>query len=1031
MPVSDERKLVTVLFADIVGSSELAARHDPEPFRALLSAFFDEMRQQIEAYGGTVEKYAGDAIMAVFGVPSVHEDDAERAVRAAVAMRDALAQLNPMFEHEYGVVLSIRIGIATGDAVAASQPVREFMVTGEVPNLAARLQSVGDPIAISETTRSLLGALVNAEPAGPVNLKGFPDTVRVWQLRGLHPAESRRRGVPGLTSPLVGRDREMTALAGCVDDLRRGRGQIVLLVGEAGLGKSRIKTELRDRLGAEVRWLEGRCQSYTQSTGYAPFVEILRAGLGLGGAESPAIARTKLRAALRSVAEEGADSLLTALAHLLGVDLGPHAPMTPADPRARQSQLIVASRAVLESLTQRQPVVLAIEDLHWADTATIELLTVLTEVTDFHPVMVLVTARPDTEGDAWMFRLHVERNYGHRLTDLRLGPLAADDGERLTDNLLRVADLPDDIRRIILDRAEGNPFFLEEVVRTLIDQGVLRRDGERWVVAGTVSGSSVPPTVRGVLAARIDRLPATAKTVLQHASVIGRYFEYDALRALGGDSAELDRALAHLLRAELIREWARLPDRRYLFKHALTHDAAYESMLESQRAALHAGVAKHLEATSPDGSCDAAVLAHHWDRAREPSRALDYTLQAAARAGSLYARPEAIRHYWRALDLLAPLPVTPERRRTFVDAVLALVDLPGFAKNQSERQHALGLLDEARRAAEELGEFDAAARAEANLGLFANDEARIARAQTEARSPLARAVVAHCHHLYLGFRGRYDDALVQARRAIELYAAAGARFEEAQVVNGGGRCWAARAGRLEESLAHAARFRSLASELDDLGLLALRAMEAEPYVYLGWWHDAVRVAEESLPIAYQIAESTSLMFPSAWLGVAYLKLGRNDDARQVLDRALRWGETRIGLRAFATAYITMVRAFAYLTEAEHAQAIAWARRALRLADEGRFTLERGASHRVLGQALAASGQRAEAETSFRQSLEILGGIQSLSELGQTLLAYGRFRAADDRDDGRRLIEHAAAIFADIGATGWSAEASAALASSEH
>jgi class 3 adenylate cyclase len=198
MPVSDERKLVTVLFADIVGSSELAARHDPEPFRAMLSAFFDEMRQQIESYGGTVEKYAGDAIMAVFGVPTVHEDDAERAVRAAVAMRDALAQLNPMFEQEYGTRLSIRIGIATGDVVAASQPVREFMVTGEVPNLAARLQSIGDPIALSESTRALLGALVDAEPAGPVDLKGFPG-VRVWQLRALQAAESRRRGVPGLT----------------------------------------------------------------------------------------------------------------------------------------------------------------------------------------------------------------------------------------------------------------------------------------------------------------------------------------------------------------------------------------------------------------------------------------------------------------------------------------------------------------------------------------------------------------------------------------------------------------------------------------------------------------------------------------------------------------------------------------------------------------------------------------------------------------------------------------------------------------
>jgi predicted ATPase len=219
---------------------------------------------------------------------------------------------------------------------------------------------------------------------------------------------------------------------------------------------------------------------------------------------------------------------------------------------------------------------------------------------------------------------------------------------------------------------------------------------------------------------------------------------------------------------------ARLPERRYLFKHALTHDAAYESVLESQRAALHARVAEHLAAASTDKAGEPAVLAHHWDRAGEPEQALHYTLQAAARADSLYARPEAIRHYWRALDLLPALSVTTERRRTFVEAVLALVQLPGIAKNESERQRVLGLLEEARRAAEELGDPDSAARAEASLGLFTNDEVRITRAHGQAQGPRARAVVAHRHHLYLGFVGRYDDALVQARRAIELYAAAGA-----------------------------------------------------------------------------------------------------------------------------------------------------------------------------------------------------------------------------------------------------------------
>ncbi len=417
MAATDERKPVTVLFADLAGSTELATRHDPEHLRALLSAFFDEMRQQIESYGGTVEKYAGDAIMAVFGVPQVHEDDAERAVRAALAMRDSLAQLNPMFEQEYGVRLALRIGIATGEAVAAATESREFLVTGEVPNLAARLQSVADGIVLSEETYRLVAPILEAEPTGPHSLKGFSEPVTARRVVGLRAVEARPRGIPGLSSPVVGRDAEMAALRSSVEDLRRGRGQVVSIVGEAGIGKTRVKMEIRENLSAGVRWLEGRCQSYTQSASYTPIIEILRSALGLGTAETPAIARTKLRVALRALAGERAEQVVGALAHLLGVDLGPGAPTLPPDPRALQSQLVLAARAILEGLAQRGPVIVVIEDLHWADAASLELLTMLLELTDFQPLMVLVTSRPEAEGEAWTFRLHAERYYRHRFSE--------------------------------------------------------------------------------------------------------------------------------------------------------------------------------------------------------------------------------------------------------------------------------------------------------------------------------------------------------------------------------------------------------------------------------------------------------------------------------------------------------------------------------------------------------------------------------------------------------------------------------------
>ena len=1024
----DERKLVTVLFADVAGSTELATRHDAEALRALLSAFFQEMRHRIEAFDGTVEKFAGDAVMAVFGVPTVHEDDAERAVRAAVAMRDAMAELNPLFEHEYGVHLTLRIGVATGEAVAASRPASEFMVTGEVPNLAARLQSIADPIAISEETYRPLVPLLDAERTGPHALKGFERPVTAWRVHGLRIAESRPRGIPGLSSPVVGRDRELATLWTCVEDLRRGRGQILMITGEAGIGKSRVKGEVRDNVGEGVRWLEGRCQSYTQNTSYAPLVQVLRSALGLSMFEAQAIARTRLRVALRALVGDRADQLLAALARLLDIDLGAGAPAGgPSDPQGLRSQLVLAARAVLEGLAQRGPVIVAIEDLHWADAASAELLTVLAELTDFDSLMLLVTSRPETEGNAWSFRQHVERHYGHRLTELRLGPLAEADSERLADNLLHVSELPETIRQALLARAEGNPFFLEEIIRALIEQGVLRREGERWLVGEDAEQWPIPTTLRGVLAARIDRLPGPAKVALQHAAVVGRFFEYRTLMAIVDEPGDLDRALAELLRAELIREWARRPERQYVFKHALTQEATYASILGEERKVLHARVARHLEDILGAVPAEhAALLAHHWEGAQEWDRALVQTLRAAMRARALYARPEAVAHHWRAVDLLARLPATPERRATFAEVTLELMDLPGWARTEAERERGLQLLDAATRTAAELDDPDLLARGEAIAGLVRHDEERLKRAVERARSQTVQADVAGWYYNYLGHVGRYDDALVVARRAIELHAAIGARLDEARAVNFGGRCWAARAGRLTESLDYAARFRAMAAELDDVQLRACRAMEAEPYLYAGRWSDAVRVAEESLPLAWEVGEQGVVLFASAWLGLAYLKLGRRAEARQVIDRALKWGESRFGVTAFARTYLTIARALSHLADGEVEAAVQRTRRAIELAEQSGFPLEQGAAHRALGQSLEASGQRAGAESAYRRSLEILENIQSLPELGQTLLALGRFTLADDANEGRRLAERSRVIFDEIGATGWSREAAEAL-----
>lgn len=1027
--LQEERKLVTVVFADLVGSTALAAQQDPEQLRGLLSAFFEEMAQQIRSFGGTVEKYAGDAIMAVFGVPRVHEDDAERAVRAAIAMQETIGQLNPTFEQEYHSRLALRVGIATGEVVAATQETREFMVTGEVANLAARLQSAACGIVVSEETHRLLGPLLESRRLDPLSLKGFSEPVTAYRVIGLRQLDRKPRGIPGLHSPMVGRDREAEILNRCVEDLQRARGQIISIIGEAGLGKSRLKIELREGLPEGVSWLEGRCYAHTQTTSYAPFIQILKADFQLGAAEPQVVARTKLRAALRSLVEERYDQVHPAVAHLLNIELEPgQLDGRSLDPRALQSQLVSAMRALIEALSARKPLVLAFEDIHWADAASIELLTVLMELTDFIPLIILTVCRPDVEGGSWDFRFHAQRNYPHRLTEIQLAPLASEQAQRLIRNLLHISDLPDQIQGLVLDRSEGNPLFLEEIVRTLIEEQVLRREGERWTAAGEVERPVIPGLLRGVIAARIDHLPPAAKVVLQHAAVIGRVFTYRALQALTDGDGDLDRALAHLLRADFIREQARLPEVEYLFKHVLTQEAAYASILNEQRRSLHRKVAVFMEPAAADTPAEhAAVLAHHWLCAEDWAKALKYTLQAAERASKLYARPEAIAHYWQALELLERVPQTLEQRHTHMDVVLALVKQPGSFRDADEQKRGSRHIDKAIRFAADSGEMGTLAQLEALKAYDLWDESLFIQAVAHSEvsgDKFAQAFTAELYGHYLGANGQFVKALTHIDQAMDIMAAAGATYAHAWYMASGGRCYCARAGKLEKALGYAAGAREIEAAMGDARLRAWCGMEAEPLLYKGLWEQVVRVAEKGLTVSWEIGEWGVIFALSAWLGIAYLKLGRLEDARTVIDRALK--ESQAGnFPPYAITYLQISAAQLRLALGEPDQALKSIRKALQLSEISHIRLEQGAANRVLGQVHETMGSREEADAAFRLSLQILGKIESRPELAQTLLAYGRFKAGDDPDKGSRLIERALRTFEEIGATGWITEARAA------
>lgn len=1025
---SEERKLVTVLFADLARSTELVVEHDPEELRALLSSFFEEMSQQIDTYGGTVEKYAGDAIMAVFGVPQIHEDDAERAVRAAFAMRQTLEQLNSTFEQQYDVSLDLRIGIATGMAVATTDDSNELMVTGEVANLAARLQSVDDGIVICEETQRLLEPLLDSQPLSPLELKGFSKPVNAYTVSGLQSIDTSRRGVPGLSSSIVGRDQETETLRRCIEELAQARGQIVSIIGEAGLGKSRLKIELREQLPEGVQWLEGRCYAHTRSTSYGPVSQILKKTFQLEDGEPAAVARTKLRAALRRLAGDDYERVQPAISHLLHIDLESSQGSHALDPQALSKQLVVAMRTLIEAMAGRQPMVLAFEDLHWADAATIELLTVLMELTDFLPLMILVVSRPDVEGGSWDVRFHAQRNFPHRLTEIQLEPLAPQHSKQLVSNLLKVSRIPAQLQDQILEMSEGNPLFVEEIIRSLTHDEILHREGDTWSAAANVGRLAIPKTIQGVISARIDQLPSGAKSVLQTAAIVGRVFTYKALRALVDTNGDLDRSLAHLLRVDLIREQARLPEREYLFKHVLTQEAAYASILHEERKDLHRRFGAHLENIIGESPGEhAAVLAHHWEQAEDLEKAFIYASKAADRARNLYDQSQAVEHYWKALELLDRLPTTPERARDHVGVVVSMVRLPGWDSSKSRFKKALEHLDRAIEIASENDSLADLAAAETAKSVATMDTELIVQAVEHAEESGNQGLWAYCLGMYasyfLGAAGDFEGALEYTDRSIEILEKMGSEYGVATCMTTGGRCNSARAGKLEKSLDYARHASEVADRLDDPWLKAWNAMQTEPYMYKGSWEDVVRVGEKWLPVAWEIGEWNVVFWSSSWLTLAYLKLGRLDDADRVLDRALHESEARTQL-PFYLAFPSIANAERRLARGDLDAALVAAEKATELAARGRLLLELGASKRVLAQIQAARGQTDAAEEAFKLSIETLDKIHCYPELGQSLLAYGRFKAIGDRAAGQLLIDKALAIFEDIDATGWIEDAKA-------
>jgi class 3 adenylate cyclase/tetratricopeptide (TPR) repeat protein len=690
-----ERKQVTVLFADLKGSMELLADRDPEEARAILDPVLQRMMEAVHRYEGTVNQVLGDGIMALFGAPIAHEDHAVRACYAALRMQESVKEYAQEVRRTHGLQLHIRVGLNSGEVVvrAIGSDLRmDYTAVGQTTHLAARMEQIAMPgtVLLAPDTLQLAEGYVHVQVLGPMSVKGLSDPIEVYELIGAGTARSRLQAaaVRGL-SKFVGRDAELETLRRTLEQAGDGHGQVVALVGEPGVGKSRLVWEFSHSHRTQG-WLAlaSGSVSYAKATPYLPVIDLLKSYCGIEDRDDARRMREKVLGKLLAL-DRALEAMLPAFLALLDVPVDDEQWQALDPPQRRQRTLDAVKRLLLRE-SQEQPLLLVFEDLHWIDTETQALLDSLTDSLPTAHILLLVNYRPEYE-HTWHRKTYYQQ--------LRLDPLPPESAAELLGALLGDADELRPLKRVLLERTEGNPFFVEEGVRSLLESGVLTGDRGAYRLVKPVTSDQVPATVQAVLGARIDRLPPEDKRLLQCAAVIGKDVPMTLLQAIAELREDwLRQCLADLQAAEFLYETSLFPDVEYTFKHALTHEVAYGSLLQDRRRALHARIVEAIERLHPGRLSEHVErLAHHALRGELWAKAVDYLRQAGAKAAARSAYREAATCLEQALAAL-------DHQRGRADYLECAVDLRLDLRNALLPIGDLDQIDEHLRKAETLAE---------------------------------------------------------------------------------------------------------------------------------------------------------------------------------------------------------------------------------------------------------------------------------------------------------------------------------------
>jgi class 3 adenylate cyclase/tetratricopeptide (TPR) repeat protein len=980
-----ERKVATALFADLVGSTALTEREDPEIVQSVIGLAFDRIAAEISRHEGLLEKFMGDAVLAVFGVPRAHEDDAERAVRAAIEMQGLLAELNRELAAEGKPTLAMRIGIEAGEVLVdlerATGP-RDRMITGDAVNTAARLQAAAEPghIVVGPGVHASTKEVIEYRELGPIALKGKREPVLAWRALRIRARTRGERSRLGLEARLVGRDEELAVME---QTLRRveteGRPALLTIVGPAGVGKSRLVSEL-ERLVEErpdvLYWRRGRCLAYGNPS-YSAFAEAIKAQCEIAGDDPAEVAARKADAAL---AELGGDERLAPALHAL---------VGAAEARgASREELFDAWRSFLERMAARYPLVLALEDLHWADDGLLDLVE---HVADWAqgPILIVATARAE------LFDLRPGWGGGKRnAVSLSLDPLSVEEGEAMLDELLH-GSLEPALKRTIVSRSEGNPLFLEEIVRKLIDEGVLRpTEADRWVPMGSLADVEIPGSVQRLIAERLDGLPLEDKLVLQDAAVIGRVFWLGAVAELTGlEPDEVRRALGRLRQKELVvrhEPSSFSHEEEFAFRHNLIRDGAYDALPKALRADKHAGVARWASRSAGDRAEGiAALVATHLLEAIRyleelaevgprlaelQAEAFRWAAIAAERSASLWLQAEAVRWFRTAERLADELGLPPEDRIDLARAhALSSWGLDEISETERVVRRALAI-------ATALGDPVAAGWAHARLVLPLLMEARDEDAEAAGRRAVAileplgeREELADAMNRlgwYLWRRGRTEEAEPLLRRAVAMAERVGSRLVAAESTQTLGVCLAYM-GRPAEAVRTMEEAYRLAKEVGDFANL-MRCSNNLPSVLADLASDherALAVLEEGLEAARRAGARSHTGWLMGGRGDVLFRLGRLREAeaaqREAIEVARSSGDQPlIGMRLSGLAVCLAYQGRLDEAEAAHRESVP----IIRANPEPQSWMF---VPLIEGYLALARGRREEAIAAFRRTIELL------------------------------------------------------------